>query len=198
MLELLAAHPEVVCRQRLLAGTAPEGKHATQVPRLLGSGRLRLLIRRPHPNEPRHIHQRAGVVDQDRPDGRDCVLSFLAIRLGKACHLMLKRLQGHTLIIVKNVKNVKRSLVAAQLSQRSPLEHDTVGPVSPQPPASGLLDEPVERRIVDARHLSVQANQPASAPALLAGPLHVAEKGLRWRLITRWDSGGIRRLTALA
>ena len=40
MLELLTAHPEVVCRQRLLAGAAPEGKHATQVPRLLGGGRL--------------------------------------------------------------------------------------------------------------------------------------------------------------
>ena len=97
---------------------------------------------------------------------------------------MLKRLQRHTRIIVNIVKNVKRSLVAPQLSQRSGLEHDTVGAVRPPPPASGLLDEPIERRIVDARHLSVEVDQPGSAPALLAPSLHVAEESLRRRLVT--------------
>ncbi len=40
MPELLTAHPEIVPGQRLLAGAAPQGKHATEIPRPLGSERL--------------------------------------------------------------------------------------------------------------------------------------------------------------
>jgi len=132
MPELLTAHPEIVP----VKDSSPARRHRANTRRRFRAPGQRATVT-PHPSSrpkraARHPSARR-CPGSARPDGRDCVLRFLSIRFGKACYLVLKRLQRHT----RHYRQARHRPRMPPSPRGIPPERDVIGVVGHhhQPPA---------------------------------------------------------------